>query len=611
MQVTETLNDGLKRGYTITLPAAELDAKVQEKLVEAQPEVAMKGFRKGKVPLSLLKKQFGPRVLGEAMQESIDGALSNHLEESGDRPAMQPEVKMANDDWKEGDDVEVTVSYEKLPEIPEADFSDVEIERLKVVADDAAIDEALGNLAETAQNFEDKDGEAEEGDQVVIDFLGKIDGEAFEGGAAEDYPLTLGSNSFIPGFEEQLVGVKAGDEKTVEVKFPEEYGAENLAGKDASFDVTVKAVKEPVDAEVDDELAKKFGAEDLESLKGQIRERLEAGDIDNFDGRQHDLRIANLDRAYQDARKLMRDRIPGIVSQRKKRFRVALPKEVGETQDLLRELKPIRGQKTPIRTLITKYGESLTDVMPCLLMSPDSVATLLPVPYVTPKGEQRSVTFDLVIFDEASQVREADAICAIYRGDQLIVAGDQKQLPPTSFFDRMIGFDESGDGGEEDFEALEFDSVLDRCKAQGFTPLGLQWHYRSRHEDLITYSNRSFYDSKLLTFPGAVFEAPHLGVELFKVDGVYARGGAKTNPIEAAAVVERILFHRRNHPDPTIGVVTLSAAQEIAVETEAPKPRRRRVPRKDPAESVTPIEDSGVVVKEDENDHKKNAYFPL
>ncbi|MGR3626787.1 MAG: trigger factor, partial [Limimaricola sp.] len=265
-----------KRGYKITLPAAELDAKVQEKLVEAQPEVAMKGFRKGKVPLSLLKKQFGPRVLGEAMQESIDGALSNHLEESGDRPAMQPEVKMANDDWKEGDDVEVTVAYEKLPEIPETDFSDIEIERLKVVADDAAIDEALGNLAETAQNFEDKDGAAEEGDQVVIDFLGKIDGEAFEGGAAEDYPLVLGSNSFIPGFEDGLKGVKAGEEKNVEVNFPEDYQAPNLAGKAAVFECKVKAVKAPQKAEIDDELAKKFGAEDLAGLKAQIAERLEA-----------------------------------------------------------------------------------------------------------------------------------------------------------------------------------------------------------------------------------------------------------------------------------------------------------------------------------------------
>ncbi len=276
MQVTETLNDGLKRGYTITLPAAELDAKVQEKLVEAQPEVAMKGFRKGKVPLSLLKKQFGQRLLGEAMQETIDGALNNHMEETGDRPAMQPEVKMTNEAWKEGDDVEVTVAYEKLPEVPETDFSSIELTRLKVVADDAAIDEALGNLAETAQNFEEKDGAAEEGDQVVIDFVGKVDGEAFEGGSAEDYPLVLGSNSFIPGFEDGLKGMKAGDEKAVEVNFPEDYQAPNLAGKAAVFDCTVKTVNAPKKAEIDDELAKKFGAEDLAALKAQIAERLEA-----------------------------------------------------------------------------------------------------------------------------------------------------------------------------------------------------------------------------------------------------------------------------------------------------------------------------------------------
>lgn len=278
MQVTETLNEGLKRGYTITVPAAELDAKVQEKLVEAQPEIAMKGFRKGKVPLSLLRKQFGPRLLGEAMQETIDGAISSHMAETGDRPAMQPEVKMEGENWKEGDDVVVSVSYERLPEVPEVDLTAVSLTRLVVSADDAAVEEALKNLAETAQTFEDrkKGSKAKDGDQVVIDFVGKVDGEAFDGGSAEDYPLVLGSGSFIPGFEEGLVGVKAGDEKDVEVTFPENYGAAHLAGKAAIFTCTVKAVKEPKAAEIDDELAKKFGADDVEALKGQIRERLEA-----------------------------------------------------------------------------------------------------------------------------------------------------------------------------------------------------------------------------------------------------------------------------------------------------------------------------------------------
>jgi len=156
MQVTETLNTGLKRGYSITVSAGELDAKVQEKLREAQPEIAMKGFRKGKVPMALLRKQYGPRLLGEAMQETIDGALSSHMESSGDRPAAQPEVKMTNPAWKEGDDVEVTVSYERLPDVPAVDFSQVALTRLTVKAEAAAVEEALANLAGTAKNFEDR-----------------------------------------------------------------------------------------------------------------------------------------------------------------------------------------------------------------------------------------------------------------------------------------------------------------------------------------------------------------------------------------------------------------------------------------------------------------------
>jgi trigger factor len=278
MQVTETLNEGLKRGYAITVTALELEETVNKKLAEAQPEVEMKGFRKGKVPMALLKKQFGQRLMGEAMQETIDGAMSKHFEDSGDKPAMQPEVKMTNEDWKEGDDVQVDMSYEALPEIPEVDLKSITLEKLVVKADDAAIDEALGNLAETAQDFESRKAgtKAKDGDQITFDFLGKVDGEAFDGGAAEDYPLVLGSNSFIPGFEEQLVGAKTGEEKDVSVTFPDDYQAEHLAGKEAVFSCTIKDVKKPVAAKIDDDLAKKFGAEDLAALKSQIGERLEA-----------------------------------------------------------------------------------------------------------------------------------------------------------------------------------------------------------------------------------------------------------------------------------------------------------------------------------------------
>ena len=279
MQVKETQNDGLKRGYQMTLPAADLATMVDQKLKEAQPEVEMKGFRKGKVPMAMLKKQFGPRVMGDAMQDSIDGALREHLEKSGDRPAVQPKIEMQDgENWKEGDDVIVNVSYEILPEIPEVDLAKLKLERLVVKAEDAAVTEALENLAKNAKSYEDKrkGSKAAKDDQVVIDFKGSVDGELFEGGTAEDYPLVLGSGSFIPGFEDQLTGAKAGDEVEVKVQFPADYGHAALAGKDAVFATTVKAVKKPVDAKLDDELAKRFGAESLDKLKEQIAERLES-----------------------------------------------------------------------------------------------------------------------------------------------------------------------------------------------------------------------------------------------------------------------------------------------------------------------------------------------
>ncbi|MFN5826845.1 MAG: trigger factor [Rhodobacterales bacterium] len=279
MQVTETLNEGLKRAYTITVTAAELDAKVQEKLVEAQPEVEMKGFRKGKVPMAMLRKQFGTRLMGDAMQDAIDGAMKSHFDASGDRPALQPEVRMVGGEtWAEGQDVVVEMTYEALPPIPDFDAGKVVLERLVVKAEAAAVDEALANLAGSAQSFEDRTTgfRAEDGDQVVIDFAGTVDGKAFEGGSAEDFALVLGSGSFIPGFEGQLIGARAGDEVSVNVTFPESYGARHLAGKAAVFACTVKAVKSPKPAAIDDDLARKYGADSLDALKGQIAERLEA-----------------------------------------------------------------------------------------------------------------------------------------------------------------------------------------------------------------------------------------------------------------------------------------------------------------------------------------------
>ena len=276
MQVTETKSEGLKREYALVVTAADLEAKTTEKLEGLRPDFQLPGFRKGKVPLAMMKKRFGKSVLGEVVQEAVESSVSSHLEEQGHRPAQQPEIKIANEGFDEGDDLNVEITYECLPDVPELDFAAIKLERKTIEVDDAAIQDGLERLAKSAVNYEPrgKTAKAKEEDQVVIDFLGKIDDEPFEGGEAEDYPLVLGSNSFIPGFEEQLIGVKTGEEKAVEVSFPEDYGAPNLAGKAAVFDVTVKEVREPKPAEIDDALAERFGSENLDQLKEQMQSQI-------------------------------------------------------------------------------------------------------------------------------------------------------------------------------------------------------------------------------------------------------------------------------------------------------------------------------------------------
>ena len=208
----------------------------------------------------------------------------------------------------------------------------------------------------------------------------------------------------------------------------------------------------------------------------------------------------------------------------------------------------------PVRDLVGRTREVVQSIKPCFMMSPLSVSQFLPP----------DIVFDIVIFDEASQVRPADAISSIYRGRQLVVVGDQKQLPPTSFFERM---DDGDDDTYLEDEPDQFESVLDKCKGSGiFTSLPLRWHYRSQHEHLIAYSNHSFYDGTLITFPGALSDAPDLGVEVFRCDGVYRRGGQRDNPEEAALVGERVVFHARTHPSLSIGVVAFSEAQASAID---------------------------------------------
>ena len=230
------------------------------------------------------------------------------------------------------------------------------------------------------------------------------------------------------------------------------------------------------------------------------------------------------------------------------------PKELLGGAGVILQQSKLKRRHKPVRQLLKEAGQVALRLKPCFMMSPLSISQFLPL----------DLRFDVVIFDEASQIRTSDAICAISRGDQLIVAGDDKQLPPTNFFQSTTYYDGGNEDDEE--EVLDFESLLDLCKGQGISSLPLLWHYRSRHESLITFSNRQFYNGRLYTFPGAVAEATNLGVELIRVNGIYDRGGRRDNAIEAEKVVKRIVYHRRTHPGMTIGVVTLSQAQQATIE---------------------------------------------
>jgi trigger factor len=282
MQVKETLSEGLKREYEVMVSAADLDQRVNAKLDEIKGRVNIAGFRPGKVPMSHLKRVYGKSVMGEVIQQAVNETNQKIVEDGKFKLAMEPKVTLASEDeaalkqLMDGkSDLAFKVEMEVLPKIEFPDFKKIKVTRPTTAASDADVDQALEKIAEANQQFEEKQGKAESGDQVVIDFKGSIDGTPFDGGSAEDAPLVLGSNSFIPGFEDQLIGVAAGDEKDVKVTFPTEYGADHLAGKDAVFAIKVKKVEKPKKTTIDDEFAKSVGAESLAKLKEQVRERIE------------------------------------------------------------------------------------------------------------------------------------------------------------------------------------------------------------------------------------------------------------------------------------------------------------------------------------------------
>ena len=274
MKTVETENEGLKRAYKLTIPAKDIDARVDGEIKRIAPTVRMPGFRPGKVPPNLIRKMHGEALMRDALNTAVQDSVQKLMADKKLRPAMQPEVEL-DDSYETGKDAEVRVRLETLPDVPAPKIDGLKLERFNVEVDETAVDEQLKQLAASQTRFEDakKGHKAANGDQVTIDFVGKADGVAFDGGTGTDMPVVLGSGQLIPGFEDQLVGAKAGEEKQIEVSFPADYPAENLKGKPATFDITVKAVKVAGDTKLEDEFAKQLGLNDLEQLKGLLRDQ--------------------------------------------------------------------------------------------------------------------------------------------------------------------------------------------------------------------------------------------------------------------------------------------------------------------------------------------------
>ncbi|MGK6323835.1 trigger factor [Sphingomonas sp. DT-51] len=276
MQTVETLNEGLKRAYTVTIPASAIDGRVDAELKRVTPQIRMPGFRPGKVPANLVRKMHGPALHQDALNTTIQESIQALISEKQLRPAMSPSVELA-EGYEAGKDAELKVELEVLPQVPTPLIDGLKLERLTVAVDDSAVNTQLKRFADMQKRWEDAgDKAAAIGDQVTMDFVGKtMDGVAFEGGTGSDMAVELGAGQLIPGFEDQVVGVKAGDERQITVTFPEDYGSKELAGQQATFDLTIKAVKTAAESVVDEDLAKALGLESLEQLRGLLRGQVE------------------------------------------------------------------------------------------------------------------------------------------------------------------------------------------------------------------------------------------------------------------------------------------------------------------------------------------------
>lgn len=273
MQITVKEQKGLEHSFNVVVTAAEIETQIEQELQSVGKKVKMQGFRPGKVPMTVLKQRYGKEVMGDVLDSSINKATKDLIDEKKLRPAMQPDIKIVS--FEEGKDLSFDISFETMPEVPALDFDKVTVDEYQYEIPEAELNDSLARLAKSRAHTHVKPKAAELGDAVKIDFLGKTDGKPFDGGAAQGFMLELGSGQFIPGFEEQLVGVKAGDKRDVKVKFPEQYHSASLAGMDAVFEVTVHEVHEHHAPEINDEFATGFGFKDLENLKSAIKQQID------------------------------------------------------------------------------------------------------------------------------------------------------------------------------------------------------------------------------------------------------------------------------------------------------------------------------------------------
>jgi trigger factor len=372
MQITETSAEGLKHEFTVVIASNDIEQKMLDRLAEIAKTVRLPGFRPGKVPMPLLRKRYGASVLGEVLESTVSDSSAQAIADKGLRPAMQPKIEIVS--FKEGTDLEYKLAVEVMPEIKPIDFAEIELERLRPEVPEEAVDTALERVAEPHRKGEKVDRPAANGDVVVMDFVGSVDGKEFPGGSATDHRLELGSGRFIPGFEDQLVGIGAGDERTVAVTFPADYGNDELAGKAASFTVKAKAIEAMQPATIDDEFAKELGFEDLAGLRKGVRDQLER-DYNGLARRRLKRKLLDDLAARHDfpvppgMAELEFDTIWKQFEQAREHNKEAVAEEAGKSDDELKvEYRGIAERRVRLGLLLAEIGQSNS-----LTVSPEEV----------------------------------------------------------------------------------------------------------------------------------------------------------------------------------------------------------------------------------------------